>query len=383
MVLLVGVLLSALALVWLAQVSVAYRTTEVIDGETVAAFDDIWAYDFEAYVNAAARLESEGSLYQEETLGGPFRPGPYGLYLYSPTLGVTLLPVADMSVADSSMLWYVAHILALLAAMALMPVRPSIRVWTFVVAAFSFAVFKDLALGNVSVLLLLPLAAAWRWLDRPAGSIALAVAISIRPMLGILVAWQLLRRQWRAVAWTIGAGVVLILLTLPFVGVAGYGDYLTVLRNISSVTGVEFNLDLGSTALALGATERVASLTLIVGYAFALGAILFSLRRDREVGFMVGLSASLLLSPLLWDHYLAMLILPAAFLAQRGRPWALLLPLLSWLPAETLPFVVVIATLLPFLARPASPDAPAADGGNSTTTKRSAEALAAVSAGGA
>ena len=41
---------------------------------------------------------------------------------------------------------------------------------------------------------------------------------------------------------------------------------------------------------------------------------------------MVTIGATLLLAPLLWDHYLAALLLPAAFLAQRGRWWGLLLP---------------------------------------------------------
>ena len=39
-------------------------------------------------------------------------------------------------------------------------------------------------------------------------------------------------------AWTIAAGLVLIVLTLPLVGLDGYFDYLTVLRNMSEVTGV-------------------------------------------------------------------------------------------------------------------------------------------------
>jgi len=39
---------------------------------------------------------------------------------------------------------------------------------------------------------------------------------------------------------------------------------------------------------------------------------------------VVTATASLLLSPLLWDHYLVMLVLPAAFLASRGQPWALI-----------------------------------------------------------
>jgi hypothetical protein len=353
-----GFVLAAIAMAWLGQAFVSFRAGEVIEGEWIYAFNDLWAYDYEAYVNAATRLTETGTLYQEETLSGPYRPGPYGLYMYSPTLGVSLLPVTALAVAESSIAWYAAHVLALVAACALMPVRPIIQVFAFVIAAFSFAMVRDMALGNVSVLLLLPLSMAWRWLDRPLGAIAQAVAISLRPMLGIVLIWQLLRRRWRAAGWTIGAGLALILITLPFVGVGGYIDYLTVLRNLSGVTGVEYNYDLSSTALILGASERTATLVLLSGYAIAVGAILVSLRHDRELSFIVTVTASLLLSPLLWDHYLAILVLPAAFLAQRGLPWGLLLPLASWLPTETYPFIVVVATLLPFLV----PDAAMPDG---------------------
>jgi hypothetical protein len=359
----VGLLLAAIALAWLILVFFTFRAGEVVDGQWVYSINDLWGYDFETYAAAATRLGNGDSLYQAATLSGPFRPGPYGLYMYSPTLGIALLPVAGMAVVDSSVIWYVAHVVALIAAVALMPVRRTIRILSFVVAAFSLAVVRDVALGNVSVLLLLPMAAAWRWLDQPLGSMAQAIAISIRPMLGILIVWQLLRRQWRAVAWTIGAGLVLVVATLPFVGLDGYIQYLTVLGNLTDVTGVAQNFDLGSTALTLGASEQVAGLVLLSGYALAIGAILLSLRRDPEVGFMVALGASLLLSPLLWDHYLAALLLPAAFLAQRGRPWALALPLLSWLPQPLLPLVVIAATFLPFAARrPVAPDQPGQPG---------------------
>ena len=65
-------------------------------------------------------------------------------------------------------------------------------------------------------------------------------------------------------------------------------------------------------------------------------------------------TASLLLSPLLWDHYLTMLVLPAAYLAARGRSWGLLLPLLTWLPAAALPLVALAGVWLPFVARDAA-----------------------------
>lgn len=314
-----------------------------------------WGYDYRAYVDAAVRLTESGSLYQAETLAGPYRPGPYGLYMYAPPLGIALVTLSGMELSAGVALWYLLHVVALMAACALMPVQVPIRLAAFGLAALSLAVTRDLVLGNVSVLLLVPMVIAWRCLDRPIGSIAQALAISIRPMLGILIIWQLLRRQWSAVVWTLGAGLVLIAATLPIVGVGGYVDYLTVLRNLEGVSGVEFNYDLSSTVLAAGGSSSVSTIALLAGYAIAIGAVLASLRRDREVGFMVTVTGSLLLSPLLWDHYLAALVLPAAFVAQRGRAWALLLPLAAWLPPETYPFTLIVATLLPFLARAEAP----------------------------
>ena len=123
------------------------------------------------------------------------------------------------------------------------------------------------------------------------------------------------------------------------------------LRNVSEVTGVDNNLDLGSTVARLGAGA-------LAGQPRALWrlspggspAMLVSLRYDRETSFMVTVGATMLLAPLLWDHYLVLLILPAALLAQRGHAWGLLLPFLGWLPRELLPLLAICATLVPFAA---------------------------------
>ncbi len=77
---------------------------------------------------------------------------------------------------------------------------------------------------------------------------------------------------------------------------------------------------------------------------------------------MVTTGASLLLSPLLWDHYLSMLVLPAALLADRGRPWAIALPVVAWLPVideswtVLYPAIAMTATFLPFIARTGRPE---------------------------
>jgi len=175
--------------------------------------------------------------------------------------------------------------------------------------------------------------------------------MSIRPTMGLVLVWTLLRRAWRPVVWTGAAGLLLIAATIPVVGEQGYRDFFRVLQHVSDVTGVPNNLDLGSTALRLGLGTTIASGALFAGYAVGIGAMLFSLRRDREVGYVVTIGATMLLAPLLWDHYLASLIIPAAFLAERGRSWGVALPLLTWVPPAFLPLVVLGATVLPLLAR--------------------------------
>jgi hypothetical protein len=150
-----------------------------------------------------------------------------------------------------------------------------------------------------------------------------------------------------------------VVLTLPVVGFEGYTDYIALLRNLSDAIGASGNLDLGTTAHRLGADDLTATIALYAGYVIAIAAVLFSLRRDREVGFMVAVGASLLLAPVLWDHYLALVVLPAALLAARGHTWALALPLLTWLPGIAQPFVALLATLLPFWASERDPGPPA------------------------
>jgi hypothetical protein len=328
----------------------------VVVGLQILPHGEGWGYDFQAYRDAAVRLVETGTPYVSRTVEGPWRPGPSPYFLYPPPAGVALIPSAWLAPGTGALVWHVLHVVVVGLACAVLPVQARVRWAVLGAALLSQAVTSDVSLGNVSSLLLLPLALAWRWLDRPAGAIAQAVAISARPSLGVIVIWQVLRRRWRAVGWTLAAGVVMVLVSLPVVGVAAYADYLTLMRGMSDALGVRNNLDLGSTAAALGADEQTAGLALAGGYVVAAGAVVIGLRRDREVGFVVATNASMLLAPVLWGHYLALVVLPAALLVSRGRPWGLLLPFLTWAPAIAQPFVVLLAILIPFLAGPVRGD---------------------------
>ncbi|HUR16089.1 MAG TPA: glycosyltransferase 87 family protein [Candidatus Limnocylindrales bacterium] len=323
-----------------------------------------WAYDFQAYHDAALRLLETGSPYQEQTLSGPFRPGPGGLYLYSPILALVLAPLTNLQFDAAALTWLALRLVALAATCALMPVRSTIRIATFCAALISAPVLFDLNLGNVSLLVTLAAVVMWRYLDKPAAAIALAASLTLRPTMAVIAAWWLMRGLWRPVAWALGAGLAMLLLSLTFVAPGVWGEYLTVLRNVSDVTGVRSNVDLGSAVLMMEGPTWLATIALFVGYAVAIGASLFSLRRDRELSFVVTLMATLLMAPLLWEHYLTNLLIPAAFLAGRGRTWGLILPLLGWTPTliamlipslrgsaeAVLPLIALLGVLAPFLA---------------------------------
>ena len=325
-----------------------------------------WAYDFHAYYDAALRLISTGTPYQAETMSGPFRPGPYGLYLYSPPLAMLFVPLTWLGENAAVMTWLVLRIGLLGLTCALMPVSRPIRLASLGISALSVPFLFDLNLGNVSLIVTFFAVVAWRWLDKPIGAVAVAASMALRPTMALIVGWWLLRGKWRLVAWTALAATLIFVATLPFIPLRLWLEYLTVLRNVSDVTGVFRNFDLGSSMLLLGGPSWAASLVLFAGYAIAGLAVLFSLRRDRELSYVVTVMATLLVAPLLWDHYLTMVLIPAAFLAGRGRTWALVLPFLCWTPQLlgtlfpstrsvvefTLPLVALGGLLLPFAAPP-------------------------------
>jgi hypothetical protein len=339
----------AFGLAWLAGVLAIFRQLELVDGEWRYVLGDHWGYDIEAYVRAAARLLEGSSLYLREHVETPYLPGGKDLYYYAPPLGVAVVPLAGLADHESSAVWYLLKVAALLTACLLMPVKLPVRALTFLGVAVSFWAMRDLVLGNVGVLLLLPMVTAWRWLDQPLGSIALAATISVRPSAGALLIWQVLRRRWWAAAWTIGAGIGLVLLTLPFVGIDGYRDYARVLANaITPGVGSE-NRDLGATLVTLGLPGRWIDLVRLGSIALGGLLILLSLRRDRELGFMITLTASMLMVPLMWEFYLITLALPLALMAERWRPAVLLLLALSWLPSAYAPAVLIATLALLFL----------------------------------
>lgn len=320
-----------------------------------------FGYDFAAYDEAARRITAGASVYLPDT-AARYAAGAYeGLYLYPPQLAIAMVALTVFDPTTATLAWMFIRIGLLALGCAVLPVRPSIRFLTFAVACVSYPVLFDLNLGNISILAFALSAVAWRTASGPAAAFAHAALIAMRFPFGIFFVQWLVQRRWRSMAWTIAAGVTLILLSLPIVGLATYLDYVTILRGLPDISTGPHNLSLRSTVLALGAGPDLAALVMPVSYLVGLGAVVYAAaRKDADVAFVVTATATLVVSPFIHPHYLVLLLLPAALLADRGRGWALALPLLGWLPDPFLPLAGPLAIALLLTAGPPVEPAPAA-----------------------
>lgn len=303
-----------------------------------------FGYDFRAYDEAARRVAAGEPLYLAGSVEA-YRDGRYeGLYLYPPTLAIALVPLTLLSQSAAALAWLVLRVGLLAAGCLALPVSWRARAVTFGVACVSFPVLFDLNIGNVSIVVFALCAVAWRWMDSPIGAVAHAVLIALRFPFGVFAVAWLVQGRLRTLAWTIAAGLVLILVSLPVVGVSSYTEYLAILRGLPDISVGSHNLSLRSVALGLGLPDAIAALALPVGYLLGLVAIVFAARRrDASTAFVVTSIATLLVSPFIHPHYLVLLLLPSAWLMDRGRWWGFGLPLLGWLPDLFLPLVGPLA----------------------------------------
>ena len=314
-----------------------------------------FGYDYSAYDLAARRIALGDAIDGTNLLYPPglaeaYNSGQYeGLYLYPPPLAVALIPLTALGPDQAVLAWLVLRLALLLFAVLLLPISAAARGAVLAVAAISFPVWYDLNLGNLSIVLFALSTLIWRFRDGPIASIALAICGAVRYPFGLVLVSWLLQRRWRAVALTIGAGLIIGAVTLPFVGIGGWFDYVTALRSLGDVSAGEHNLSLATTAQALG-LPGPNGLWVAVDIAVASVATAWAaLRRDPETALVVSLTGTILFFPFFHPHYLVQLLIPAAFLAGRGQWWGLALPLLGWLPGAALAPVAIAATLAPLL----------------------------------
>lgn len=248
-------------------------------------------------------------------------------YVYPPQLLFALLPLTPLPVGVASAL-AAAGLLALLAlTLRVLQVR-DVRCYA---AAFLWVPsVSAVLLGNISIPLAFAVAVAWRYRDdvrRPAA--ALGIAISAKFVMWPLLVWTVATGRLRASVWAVVVGVLVTLVAWSIIGFDGLTGYPDLLERLSEIQAERSYSIVGMAATA-GLPEVVGSaLTLLLGGALLVGCVVYARRGDDQRSFTCAVAATLALSPIVWLHYLVVLLVPVAIARPRfSALW--LLPVLLW-----------------------------------------------------
>ncbi|MFL5676961.1 MAG: glycosyltransferase family 87 protein [Chloroflexota bacterium] len=327
---------------------------------TLAVAGDTLGFDFLAYHQAAARLLVGLPLYDMSYT----QTGGFGLFYYPPTFAPILLPFGLMSETTATWSWIAISIAAFLIGVAAMPVSRTVKWTTILLAGWSFPFVYAVKLGQVGPILFCLFALGWRWLDRqiPLGVVgALGAAIKLQP--GLVLVWALLTLRFRAV---VAGGMVLIalaILTTVIAGPTSWTDFLTLIRTVSDPIRTPHNFTPGAIAFAYGSSAEIAGLIQLISTVAVIALLVIAIRwATDEASYMIAVIASQLVSPIVWDHYAMLLLLPVAYLLASGRWWVVVIPLvMAWplvgvTPPIAYPIVFWVTLIVTFLVGHAAAD---------------------------
>ena len=301
-----------------------------------------------------------------EYLGLTVAPGGFVLEYnaHPPTSVLLVLPFGLLPYGTALALWNAFSFLALIAVLITLGKQGG-RTWTLtgicwmwaaIVAAGLFSPLREQFLQgqwNLVLLLLITPAFFADNADRPAlAGVLLGLAVTIKLFPGFLLFYYLVRLRWTillAATATIGG---MTLLTVSVLGLNAYQDYaFQVLPTLqmfrSSWPGLSLNnfwcklfdpVPTAGPAFPLWYSPplaRALTMTSCLLVVSTLGWMIYraKTRAQRDRSFALTMVAMLLVSPIAWDHYLVLLILPAVLF------W-------NTLASSSRPFFVCIAVLL-------------------------------------
>ena len=268
--------------------------------------------DLEVFLNAAAKVMHFAS---------PYAYAADQTFAYPPLLAWLVAPLQPLGATAAAVIWTVVS----LAAIGLALWWLELRDWRCyaLVGVFMFT-RSAVNLGTVEALLLLAVAAAWRWRDRlvePAAAVGLAVVLKL--FLWPLAVWLALTRRIRAALVAAVVAVIAAAVSWAAIGFAGVGSYPGVLRRLANdESSSSYSVvALGVRAhMPLLAARIVAVLVALALLAAAAWVARDSRRapRDRDVAtFTLCLAAAFAASPIVWVHYFLLLLVPLVLVRPR------------------------------------------------------------------
>jgi hypothetical protein len=256
-------------------------------------------------------------------LGDPYALGlPQGWlgYVYPPLLAFAMTPLTLLPFQTAVTVWALLSILSIVVALRILGVRdwrcyPIALLWPFTREALEF--------GTIDAPLVLALAAAWRYRDVPIRASASAgFLIAVKLFLWPLALWFALTRRARTAAGVVAAAALLVLVPWAFIHFQGLATYPDLLRQVAGQQDGTYSI--ASVIAELGFASKFAgTVSIVVGVCLLYLAYRASGERGQGErardarSFTLTITAALALTPIVWNHYLLLLLVPVAIARPR------------------------------------------------------------------
>jgi alpha-1,2-mannosyltransferase len=232
-------------------------------------------------------------------------------FIYPATAAVAFVPFGAVSFAIGGFIFALLIIGALVAALWILGVRD----WRcYAIAFLATPGEMSVITGTLSGVCALLAAVIYRYRDgraRPAA--ALAVALATKLFLWPLGVWLIATRRARSAVIAVGTMVLFLALSWLVMGsssFASYRDSISPARQLAEASYSPFAL-----ARAFGASPALATALIgLIGLAILAAARFIE---DERITFSLALLAALVLSPVVWIHYLVLLYVPIAIARPR------------------------------------------------------------------
>jgi Glycosyltransferase family 87 len=212
----------------------------------------------------------------------------------------------------------------------------NVRDWRcYGVAFLWYPVLQNLLIGSITSLLALALAVVWRYRDDERITTPVAAgAIAAKVFLWPLLFWLAATRRGVAAARALGLALVVVALSWALIGFAGLTSYPRLLDELSRLEqSKSYSVVALGGVLSLSSGEARA-LAIAAGAIVLLSVIDIGRRHRKDLdadrhAFILAVAAAFLLSPIVWTHYLALLVVPIAITRRTLTPlW--FVPLAMW-----------------------------------------------------
>jgi hypothetical protein len=247
---------------------------------------------------------------------------------YPAPTALALVPFALLPTPVATWLFLLLGVASVVGALLLLGVRD----WRCHGAAFlAVPVLGSIRLGTLTPLLLLGIAAAWRFRDRPrAVATLVAVVVVAKLFLWPLLLWLAATRRLGSACGAAALALVLTLAGWAVLGFEGLTAYPELVRRLASAVAWK-SYSAAALADALGLPAGVGALgSGILGAALLVAALVAGRRGDELSALVAALLAALVLTPIVWLHYFALALVPTA-IASRTLSAAWLIPVAFWI----------------------------------------------------